>query len=183
MARRPDLPVIYPRLAYRARQFWNALLIPERRIPSEAILPYLTTTQLVLFRQMPPSEQVHAFHVFQNLETAGHADSDLLAAALLHDVGKILSPLSIFDRVIVVLGRHFFPKAARRWGGGMPRGLRRPFVVAACHAEWGADLVEQSGASRRTVELIRCHQNPPNPKPASRTERLLAVLQAVDDEN
>ena len=174
---------MFPRLPYRARQFWNALLTPEKRVTSEAILPYLTTTQLILFRQMQPSEQVHAYLVFQYLEAAGHTDSDLLAAALLHDVGKILSPLSVFDRVIIVLGRHLFPKLAKRWGDGMPHGLRRPFVVAACHAEWGADLVEQSGASRRTVELIRCHQNPPNPNPASRTERLLAVLQAADDEN
>jgi hypothetical protein len=174
---------MFPRLAYRARQFWNALLSPEKRVTSEAILPYLTTTQLILFRQMQPSEQVHAYQVFQYLEAAGHTDSDLLAAALLHDVGKILSPLSIFDRVIIVLGGRLFPKAARRWGDGMPRGLRRPFVVAACHAEWGADLVEQSGASLRTVELIRYHQSPLIPNPTSRTERLLAVLQAADDEH
>ena len=174
---------MFPRLAYRARQFWNALLSPEKHVPSQAILPYLTTAQLILFRQMQPSEQAHANQVFQHLVAAGESDSDLLAAALLHDVGKILSPLSIIDRVIIVLGKRLFPKAARRWGDGTPHGIRRPFVVSACHAEWGADLVEQSGASRRTVELIRSHQNKPLPDPASRAERLLAALQAADDEN
>ena len=175
--------MIFPRLAYRARQFWNAALKPEIHVTNEAVLPYLTSTQLILFRQMQPSEQVHAYKVFNHLKKAGQIGSDLLAAALLHDVGKILSPLSIFDRVVIVLGRHLFPKAASRWGEAAPRGLRRPFVVAACHAGWGADLVEQAGASSLTVELVRCHHNPPNPDPASHSQRMLAALQAADDGN
>jgi hypothetical protein len=127
---------------------------------------------------MQPSEQVHAYQVFQHLKAAGHSDSDLLVAALLHDVGKILYPLSIFDRVVIALGKRLFLRAARRWGGGTPRGLRRPFVVAVNHAAWGADLAAQAGASSRTVGLIRCHQDsPPLDDP------LLAALQAADDES
>ena len=175
--------MIFPRLSYRARQFWNAALRPEIQVTNEAVLPYLTPAQLTLFRQMQPTEQVHAYKVLSHLVKAGQTDPDLLRAALLHDVGKILSPLSIFDRVIIVLGKRLFPKAARRWGEGTPHGLRRPFVVAACHAEWGADLVEQAGASGLTVELVRCHQDPPNLEPASHSQRLLAELQAADDVN
>ena len=175
--------MIFPRFAYRARQFWNAVLRPDIHVTSEAVLPYLTSAQLILFRQMQPAEQVHAYKVFNQLQNAGQTDSDLLAAALLHDVGKILSPLSIFDRVIIVLGKHIFPKAARRWGDGTPHGLRRPFVVAACHAEWGADLIEHAGTSSLTVELVRFHQDPSNPNPVSYNEQMLALLQAADDGN
>jgi hypothetical protein len=166
------------RLAYRARQFWNALLSPRRRVETRALFPPLTSAQVILFRRMQPSEQVHAYQVFQHLKSAGHADSDLLVAALLHDVGKIPNPLSIFDRVVIILGKRLFPHAARRWGEGTPRGLRRPFVVAENHATWGADLAAQAGASSRTVEMIRCHQDsPPLDDP------LLAALQATDDES
>jgi len=171
------------RLAYRARQFWNALLSPQRRVETRAISPPLTSAQVILFRRMQPSEQVHAYQVFQHLKAVGHTDSDLLVAALLHDVGKILYPLSIFDRVVIVLGKRLFPRAAQRWSGGTPRGLRRPFVVAVNHAAWGADLAAQAGASSRTVELIRCHQDSPAPETGSRTERLLAALHAADDES
>jgi hypothetical protein len=171
------------RLAYRSRQFWKALPGPRKRIPGEALLPFLTPAQLGLFQRMQPSEQAHAFQIFKHLETSGQTNPDLLAAALLHDVGKILHPLSIYDRVIIVLVTRFFPGTARRWAEGTPRGLRMPFVVAAQHAGWGADLASQAGASSRSVELIRRHQDVRLPNPGSDTQRLLAALQAADDES
>jgi hypothetical protein len=171
------------RLAYRSRQFWHALVSQRRRVMNEGLLPHLTPVQLVLFRQMQSSEQSHAYRVLQRLEAVGQTDPDLLKAALLHDVGKILHPLSIFDRIIIVLGKRFFSRAARRWSEGSARGLRLPFVVSERHPEWGADLVAQTGASPRTVELVRRHQAQPLPEPASKFERLLSALQAADDES
>ena len=172
-----------PRLTYRSRQFWNALLSPSKRVTSEALLPHLTSTQIVLFRRMQPAEQLHAYHLFKRLETSGQTVPDLLAAALLHDVGKILIPLSIFDRIVIVLGGHFFRKAALHWSEGTPRGWRRPFVVAEHHAGWGADLASQAGATPLTVELIRRHQDSPVRNPDSQMEHLLAALQAADNES
>jgi hypothetical protein len=175
--------VTIPRLAYRSRQFWNALLSSRKRIMNESLLPHLTPAQLVLFRRMQPSEQWHAYQVLKHLKTDGQTNPDLLKAALLHDVGKILQPLSIFDRIRVVLGKRFFQDATRRWADGPARGLHMPYVVSKHHAEWGADLASQTGANSQTVELIRRHQDPPLPHPASATEQLLAVLQAADDES
>jgi hypothetical protein len=171
------------RLAYRSRQFWNALLSPGKRVTSEALLPYLTSAQLILFRRMQPAEQVHAYQIFRRLETAGQAIPDLLTAALLHDVGKILVPLSIFDRIVIVLGKRLFRGTAQRWAEGTPHGLRLPFVVAEHHAEWGADLASQAGATPLTVELIRRHHDQPRPNPGSHTEHLLAALQVADNES
>jgi hypothetical protein len=87
----------------------------------------------------------------------------------------------VWERVVIVLGKRLFPRTVRRWGEARPRGLCRPFVVAARHAEWGADLAARAGASSQTVRLIRRHQNPPDPHPGSRAERLLAALQQADD--
>jgi putative nucleotidyltransferase with HDIG domain len=171
------------RLAYRPRQFWNALLSYAKHIPEEALLPYLTAVQLDLFRRMQPAEQAHAYRIFKRLETAGQTAPDLLAAALLHDVGKTLSRLSIFDRVLIVLGSRLFPDAAQRWAAGSGRGLRRPFVVAEQHAEWGAGLASQAGADPRTVELIRHHHDRLLPDPVPEDHRNLAALQAADNEN
>ena len=175
--------MISPRVAYRARQFWNALLRPNEAVRTEALLPYLSPALLLLFRRMQPSEQIHAYKVFSRLKEDGKTDPDLLAAALIHDVGKILSPLSILDRVLIVLGQHFLPRAARRWGEGEARGWRRPFVVAARHAAWGADLAEQAGASSRTVRLIRRHQDSLTGDTAGEEDRLLADLHAADEAN
>jgi len=170
------------RLAYRSRQFWNALFGPRKHLTSELLL-YLTPSQQQLFQRMQPSEQAHAFQLLKSLETAGQVQPDLLAAALLHDVGKTLHPLSIFDRVIIVLGKRLFPRRVMRWAEGAPKGLCLPFVVAEHHAQWGAELAADAGATPLTVELIRRHQEPPFPASSSQTEQLLAALQAADDEN
>jgi hypothetical protein len=171
------------RLVYRLRQFRNALLGSRTLIPSEILLAYITPAQLSLFRRMQPLEQVHAYKIFKSLEIAGHADPDLLAAALLHDVGKTLHPLSIFGRILIVMGKHFFRRTAQRWGEGSPRGLRQPFVVAAQHAGWSAEMTAQAGATSRTVELIRHHHDKRLSNPGSIAEHQLAALQAADDEN
>lgn len=171
------------RLVYRARQFWNALPTTRKWIELGAVVPPLTSAQLVLFQRMHPSEQAHAYQVFQRLQAEGHTEADLLVAALLHDVGKCLYPLSVWDRAVVVLGKRLFPRAARRWGEAAPRGLRRPFVVAAQHPTWGADLAVQAGASPGAVELIRRHQDRLGVDKDAPIERLLAALQAADDES
>ncbi len=164
------------RLAYRLRQFWNTLPGSRKRVETGALLPHLSPTQIVLFRQMQFSEQAHAYQMLERLQAAGQSDPDLLAAALLHDVGKILYPLSLLDRVAIVLGRRFFRCSAQRWSEGTPEGVRRAFVVAAHHPTWGAELAEKAGASPRAVDLIRRHQDAP---PAD--DPLLAALQSADD--
>jgi len=171
------------RLAYRSRQFWNALSNSRTRIASESLLSHLTPVQLILFRRLQPSEQAHAYHLFKHLQNNGQTNPDLLTAALLHDVGKILYPLSTLDRVITVLGKRFFRSVAQGWSNGSPSGLRRPFVVAEQHAAWGAQLVSQAGASTKTVELIRHHHDPPAVGADAHTDPLLAALQAADDES
>lgn len=164
------------RLAYRTRQFKLAFLGPCHPIPTETLTPYLAPSLLTLFRRMTLSEQAHSFAVLRRLQAVGSTDPDLLVAALLHDIGKTLSPLSIPDRIFIVLVKRFLPRQAQRWGQGKPNGLRRPFVTAACHPTWGAELARESGASHRTCDLIRRHQDPP---PAD--DPLLLALQSADD--
>jgi hypothetical protein len=171
------------RLAYRSRQFWNALLSPSEGVKTENLRPHLTVAQLSLFHRMQPSEQAHAYQIFTHLETAGQTDPDLLGAALLHDVGKTLYPLSIFDRILIVLGKRLFRDARQRWASGNVNGLRRPFIVGERHAEWGAELASQAGATSRTVELIRYHHDPIRPDLDLQTQSLLAALQAADEKN
>lgn len=167
---------LFARLLYRARQFRLALFGPWPAVPNEALDPYLSPALIAIFRRMTPSEQAHSAAVLRRLQAAAHNDPDLLAAALLHDAGKSLSPLSVLDRVLIVLGKRLLPRLSRRWGEGEPRGLRRPFVVAARHADWGADLASAAGASPRTCDLIRRHQDFHRADDA-----LLSALQQADD--
>jgi hypothetical protein len=170
--------MMFSRLVHRTRQFWNALPGLSRWVESETLLLHLIPAQVVLFRRMRPSDQAHAWQLLERLIAAGQTNPDLLTAALLHDVGKILVPLSLPDRVIIVVGKRFFRQRAMRWSEGTPNRFRRLFIVAEHHPEWGADLAGQAGASSRSVDLIRHHQDPP-----ALDDTLLAALQAADDEN
>jgi len=104
------------RVLYRVRQFFLALRPAVAPQDLEYARLVLTPAQMALFAGMQSSEQAHAVSVYRQLVAKGETSSDLLAAALLHDVGKSLSPLRLWDRVLIVLARVFFPVQSRRWG-------------------------------------------------------------------
>lgn len=174
------------RLWYRARQFWHALIAfpaPEELAQVEEIL---APAQMALFRQMHRSEQAHSLQIFLQLRARYEQQADVWVAALLHDVGKSCYPLTIWERVVIVLGRAWFPGRVKAWGQGEPRGWKRPFVVAEQHPAWGAEMAQQAGASPLAVSLIGRHQEPlalSNAPGAflSLEDRLLLALQTLDE--
>lgn len=169
-------------LAYRSGQFFRALtarLTPNDLVLAEEFLPACLRP---LFHRLRRPDQVHAISVLRSVLLSGERDPDLLAAALLHDVGKTAVPLHLWERVLIVLAGRLSPKATRRWGQAHPQGWRRAFVVARRHPEWGAAMVRQAGGSERLVNLILHHQvesegTSPNPDP------LLAILRRADGDN
>ncbi len=170
-------------LAYRVRQFFRVLRDrpdPEAWKRAEAFLePQFSR----LFLGMLPSDQAHALRVFSTLMDEGHTDQDLLAAALLHDIGKSVHQPTVLDRVIVILTNRLLPQKVVQWGASEPVGWRRPFSIASQHPGWGAELAAANGASPRVAELIRRHQDPASSEPGSSIEQLLAVLRRADSEN
>jgi hypothetical protein len=176
------------RVRYRVRQFQHALWSAADPEGLEQARSILTPAQLALFAGMQASEQAHALSVCRQLVDHGETLPDLLVAALLHDVGKCLCPLRLWERVLIVLGKAIFPAQVRRWGN-LPapvaaiRGWKRAFVVAEQHPAWGAELAVEAGASPRTVALIRHHQDRAPWKGDPEIECLLGKLQAVDDHN
>ena len=174
------------RARYRLGQFfahlWPRPLAPREQAEIQGVLG---AGLAELFRHQTAGEQAHSLRVMRTLAAGGGgyaARSELLQAALLHDVGKTVAPLSLVDRAVIVLARRLAPEAARRWGQGQAKGLRRSFVTAARHADWGADLCAQAGAAPLTVTLVRRHQTPVAPAVTPEDE-MLALLQAADDDN
>jgi hypothetical protein len=170
-----EIMVTWARVRYRVAQFFTTLWTSLRPVDIAYAAHYLAPALLSLFRRMSRAEQHHGIAICRALQAQGYTDADLLAAALLHDVGKIQAPLRLWDRVIAVLGEHFAPQRAARWSVGEPRGLKRGFIVRRMHAEWGATLAAQVGASPRSVALIRHHHDP------AENDAELAALQATDN--
>jgi hypothetical protein len=169
---------------YRLWQFWEIVrarpLAPEAQRELAAIL---SPPEMQLFQTLSLSDQQHSYRVAQTLRDAGHHHPDLLAAALLHDVGKSRVRLTLADRTLIVLAQAFWPQKTTTWGQGEARGWRRPFVVKVRHPEWSEWMAAQAGSRPLTLALIRRHQQPLPPSGGSEEDELLRLLQWADDQN
>ena len=90
--------------AYRTRQFWHTIWARQLSdaVQREVEL-VLTDRLLALFLDQSKVGQQHGYRVMSRLVEDGQRQSDLLVAALLHDVGKATAHYTWFDRVKVVL--------------------------------------------------------------------------------
>ncbi|MEW5872207.1 MAG: HD domain-containing protein [Chloroflexota bacterium] len=174
------------RVAYRVRQFWNAVAATPNLEGYSQAQDVLSPQLMALFLRLQASEQAHSLGVFRQLRQNGFVNPDLLAAALLHDIGKSCYPLNLWERVLIVLVKALLPQKVKDWGQSEPRGWKRPFVVAEQHPDWGAALAADAGASPRVVSLIRQHQDRVDPVPTgpgTSEDHLLFLLQQYDNES
>ena len=169
------------RILYRIRQFWYSLTAIPTSEDIARLDGVLSKPLMELFSTLQPGEQVHGLQIYHKLLEQGETNCDLLAAALLHDVGKNRYPLRIWQRVIIVLGKSLFSDHVKRWSLGDPGSWRRPFVVADKHADWGSEMAVQAGASTTTVKLIQHHHDPLRKSPIEEDDLLLNRLQLLDD--
>lgn len=186
------------RWRYRLWQ-WGQLL---RRQPlsEEArseVAAVLSETELALFNRFGPSDQWHSYRVFCMLREGDQTNPALLKAALLHDVGKTLLPLTIWERALIVLLGGLFPERTREWGREeinncqlsivnyqlSVKWWRRPFVVKEQHPAWGTTMVEEAGSEPLVVALVGRHQDELPDVPQTAEDQLLARLQRADDLN
>jgi hypothetical protein len=182
-------------VCYRVGQFLRALTagVPEEE--AEQAMRILTPEARRLFRRQVVQDQRHALAVYRLLRRSGHADPRLLAAALLHDVGKADARLPAWQRAVIVLLDRFAPRILDRLGQGEPQGRpfslperwRRPFVIHARHPQVGARWARQVGCSPLTVALIRRHHDElltapcPTDGEDKGEDQWLAALQAADN--
>ena len=172
------------RIRYRIWQFWQAVKArPFTEKSKLEISETLSEKELALFHRQKLSAQQHSYRVMQTLKSAGQNDPDLLAAALLHDVGMADTNSSWWHRPIVVLAQATVPKQSAKWAEADLIGWRRPFMIRAKHPEWGARAAAQCGSSERTVALIRRHQDPISDDSPDELGKLLAQLQWADNNN
>jgi hypothetical protein len=133
--------------------------------------------EAALWTRMSGPDRRHAVGVAQRAAAAlGGEDAagrPVLAAALLHDVGKVDAGLGTFGRVGATLvamaaGR----RRAAAWPGAVGRYLR--------HDERGGALLEAAGSDALTVAWAREHHLPPGrwtlPRPVA------DALKAADDD-
>lgn len=163
----------WARAAYRSRQFFGALRARVGEEERAEVAAYLTSGEQALFFSMEVRDQRHALDVFRIVSANGGRDASLLAAALLHDVGK--GRISVWQRVGFVLLNAVSPRLLRRLASGDGRGWRGALARSLDHAERSAALAEAAGSTPETVRLIRLH------RARAGDDAALAALQAADE--
>jgi hypothetical protein len=132
-----------------------------------------------LFRTMSRADQQHSLRVCRGLQERACLEGDLLAAALLHDVGKGGGRVPFWTRPVIVLGKVVAPGWLKRSVVGVEQlerkevsKWRRALSFAWWHAEVGARQAERAGLSERAILYIRTHHQAHGPA---------ALLHQVDE--
>jgi putative nucleotidyltransferase with HDIG domain len=145
-------------LAHLARRFAGSLRPGGPPAATVAwVRGQLLPGELELWSAMPGPDRRHSAAVARRVEAAlgPSATRPVLAAALLHDVGKVASGLRTPGRVVAtVVGAAAGRARAAAWDGAVGRYLR--------HDELGAELLERAGSDALTVAWAREHHRPPS---------------------
>ena len=168
---------------YRARQFFKAVAAhvkPEERALVQRVLPPVLQN---LFFRMSVNDQRHSLDVYDALKRQGYNDRDVLAAALLHDCGKALGRIGLWQRVALVLVKAGRPALLNRVPLSDSGAWHHAFYIQREHAGLGADLAYRAGASPVVVDYIRRHEMPLPGTAATLEDKILAALQRADSVN
>jgi hypothetical protein len=148
--------------AHLARRFAGSLWPGGPRASHDAwARGHLLAGEEQLWARMSGADRRHAIGVARRVERAlGHeAIRPVMAAALLHDVGKVESRLGTYGRVVATLSaKAAGAETAQAWRRGS--GFTRRVGLYLVHDQLGADLLAMAGSDPLTVAWAREHHRP-----------------------
>lgn len=103
-------------VVYRLGQVRQQLgfVAPLSATDKQEVQRWLSASALVLFNTMSHADQQHSLRVCRGLQAQGCVEHDMLAAALLHDVGKAQGRVPFWTRPVIVLGKLCAPRLLMR---------------------------------------------------------------------
>jgi hypothetical protein len=151
-----------PGAAHLVRRFAGSLRPGGPGVDAEAwVAERLLPGELDLWRQLSGADRRHAHGVARRVEAAlgVEATRAVLAAALLHDVGKLDAGLGTYGRVVATLSAAVAGREmASHWRRST--GLTRRVGLYLDHPALGAVRLELAGSDPLTVAWAREHHLP-----------------------
>ncbi len=152
------------RLRHLATRFLTSLWPAGPSAADEAWADdHLVAGERALWHRMSGPDRRHAVAVARRTvaQLGPTTSRPVVAAALLHDVGKLDAGLGTFGRVAATLagavgGHDMAPLWAER------RGFTRRVGLYLCHPELGAARLALAGSDPVTIEWARQHHTPPD---------------------
>jgi predicted HD phosphohydrolase len=147
------------------------------------ILSEATFTQ---FRRQPNHDQRHAIGVARDVErrlggTEYAGDDRWLAAALLHDIGKLDARLGVYGRVVAtVAGNAAGRDMAEAWSAR--QGFTRRVGLYLRHAELGADRIRLAQGPDDAARWAAVHHRPEQWESTDIPPQVIAALDAADND-
>jgi hypothetical protein len=164
------------------RRFFGSLVpLGPRRGDDAWVRSILSAGEQKLCDRMSSADRRHAAAVGRRVERAlGHeATPPVLAAALLHDVGKVDAGLGTYGRVVATLAARVAGRdTAHAWTRA--RGFTRRVGLYVRHPDIGADMLTLAGSDPLTVAWTREHHLPPEEWTVA--PRLAGALKHADDD-
>ena len=140
---------------------------------------YLLAGEADLWRSMSGADRRHAVAVARRVDRVlGSPERPVLAAALLHDVGKVRSGLGTPGRVVATVVGAVAADRAARWATS--DGFRGRIGRYLRHPQEGAALLETAGSDPFTVAWATEHHRDPGRWTVDNW--LAEALRAADDD-
>lgn len=149
--------------AHLVKRFFGSVLPIGPSSEDQAwALDQLLPDEADVWRRMSAADRRHAAGVARRVERAlgAEATRPVLAAALLHDCGKVVAGLGTYGRVIATLSAKLAGRdLAAAWSE--TQGFTRRVGLYLEHPRLGADLLGMAGSAPLTVAWAAEHHLPP----------------------
>jgi hypothetical protein len=175
------------RLPHLTRRFFGSLRPgPPCAADTAWVETVLVPGEYELWSRMPNADRRHSIGVARRVQealagTAYADDSRWVAAALLHDVGKIDAGLNTFQRVGATLaGAAAGHDMAEAWAA--KRGITRRVGLYLQHPELGATRIRLAGGRAEVAAWAEAHHQPERWVGTGIPEPVITALHDADDD-
>lgn len=165
----------------RVKQFINCVFAKITKEDREFINNYLDENEKKLLYKLPVYDLKHSVNVARDIYTNESEEEikknnlnhkEIVKSAILHDVGKIHTPLNVIDKSILVLLNNITKTKIKKYSDRNSK-----IYIFYNHGEEGYKILKGKGYDKEFLNIIRNHHN------YKIQNKWLDILRKYDDRN